>query len=575
MREALRELDQGTAEAEVTWRVEELAQSYSDLPAVAEHLRALGRDIVSHLDEFMPAEPPPGTDSDASFRPPTYDAATRYAVNVMVDYASDAGAPVVEEAHPTVPNLLGRIEYRQAYGMVSTDFTMLRPGALHRANGGYLLLEATDVLQEPHSWESFKRALRTGTIRFEPLQDGPGNVFTELPEPDAIPLDCRVVLMGDVDLYHHLYDVDPDFAELFKVKAEFADTMKRDGAGELGYARFVAKVAREEELLPFTADAVARVVDFGAREAEDASRLTTRLVDVADVLREADYWARKDGSARVEGSHLEHAVEQRIRRADLAREMAQESFLRDVVRVPTEGRLVGQLNALTVFDVGDCEFGTPVRVTARVHLGGGEVVDIEREVELGGPMHSKGVLILGGYITGRYLPDEPLAMAASLTFEQSGGYIDGDSASLAEVLALLSAISGLEIEQGIAVTGSVNQAGDVQAIGAVNEKVEGFFDLCAARGLRGQQGVIIPADNAQHLMLRRDVVEAAAGGRFHIFAVRNVDEGFELLTGLPAGESGPDGSFPEGTANRAVDDRLRRLAERRKQHPDDADDDQE
>lgn len=574
LREAIRTLDRTTAKAEVDWRVEELAATYADLPPVAAYLRSIGDDIVANLDGFLPQDDaPPETEV---WPGGTWDGRGRYAVNVLVD-AVEGGSPVVTEPHPTLPNLIGRIEYRQQYGAMSTDFTLIRPGALHKANGGYLVLEAADVLREMNSWEALKRALRTGEVRLEAVPDGAGTLTTEMPEPDPIALDCKIVLMGDLDLYHHLYEMDPDIAELFKVKAEFGDTMARDDAGEISYARFVSKVVTEENLLPLDAPAVARVIEYGARAADDAGRLTTRFADVADVIREADFWARKDGSSLVTAAHIDRANSQRLRRADLSRDLLLDAFLRDVVSLETEGKSIGQVNGITVYSVGDFDFGTPVRITARARLGGGEVVDIEREVELGGPMHSKGVLILGGFLGGRYLSEEQLAMAASLTFEQSGSFIDGDSASSAELCALLSAIALVPIDQGLAVTGSITQAGEVQAIGGVNDKIEGFFDVCRARGLTGTQGVLIPEANVQHLMLREDVIDAVTAGTFHVYPVRNVDDCMAILTGMPAGDRGADGEYGEGTVNRAVEDRLRRLAERRREihHGDGESDDEE
>lgn len=581
-RRALEALDREIGAGVVVGCLQDLRDSCGDVPEVGAFLDEVAADILDHLDLFRSSGGGGGDDggsdgaqsaaggdipdaAGARVRRLSDQRLSRYAVNVLVENAPRGGAPVVVESHPTLANLVGRIEYESRFGTLVTDFTHIKPGALHRANGGYLVLEAAEVLKQPFAWDALKRSLRTGEIRIEAPGDDGSTATTVTLEPEPIPLDCKVILVGAPSLYYLLHYADPDFPELFKVGAEFGVTMARSPESIRQYARLVATVASREGLLPFDRGAVARVVDHGARVAEDAQRLSTHFLTVTDVLREADYWARERQSEVVASQDVEQAIDARIRRSDMARELVHQAYERNIVLLDTSGAEVGQVNALTVVSRGIFSFGLPVRVTARVRLGSGDVIDIEREVELSGPLHSKGVLIMAGFLGGRYLPEEPLAMSASLTFEQSYNEVDGDSASSAELYALLSAVAELPLKQSMAVTGSVNQVGEVQAIGGVNEKIEGFFDICYQRGLTGEQGVLIPEANVQHLMLRADVIAAARAGKFHLFPIRHIDEGLELLTGLPAGERDVDGQYPEGTVNRLVEDRLRLLAEKRRE----------
>ena len=595
-RQALSRLDQEVALAELQYRMDALRERYQEFAPVVAYLEAVQIDILDHLEVFstqpeddggqgVPGQgqgpngddhqrPLPLSESGARIRRRTDRRLRRYAVNVLVDHGDSGddgggGAPVIAESHPTLGNLVGRIEHEQYMGALVTDFSLIRPGALHKANGGYLVLEAEELLKQPYSWDALKRALRNEVVRIESPGDEGNPTSTITLEPEPVPLDCKVILIGDPFLYFNLHENDPDFPELFKVAAEFGDSMRREVELDRLYARFIATVVNRENLIPFEADAVARVIEHSIRLSGDSCRLSTRFLDVTDLLREADYWAAKRNGANkseiVTRADVRKALETRVRRLDLFRERLQEQYARAVVLLDTTGEQVGRLNGLTVVERGDFHFGLPVRISATVRLGSGEVLDIEREVDLGGPLHSKGVLILSGFIHGRFLPDEQLAMSASLTFEQSYGEVDGDSASSAELYALLSALSGLPIRQSLAVTGSVNQSGQVQAIGGVNEKVEGFFDICRQQGLTGEQGVLIPVANVQHLMLRDDVVDAVRDGQFSVYPIRHVDEGIELLTGHPAGERDADGQFPDGSVNRLVEDRLRVLAEKRKE----------
>ena len=447
---------------------------------------------------------------------------------------SAGGAPVVEELHPTLRNLVGRIEHVWHRGLLSTDFRRLKAGALHRANGGYLLLDARSLLTEPFSWAALKRALKTRRIRFESVDDILSLTSTVSLEPDPIPLDLKVVLVGERWLYWLLAAFDPELAVHFKVLADFEDALDRAPAAEAGYAQMVAALARDASLQPLDAAAVARVIEHAARLAEDAEKLTLHVERVRDLLAEADFWARDAGRPVTTRDDVQRAIDEQIRRAGRLRERVQEAMLREIALIATSGSKVAQINGLSVLTLGDTSFGRPTRITARVRPGAGKLVDIEREVELGGPLHSKGVLILGGFLAGRYALDAPMSLHASLVFEQSYGGVEGDSASLAEACALLSALADAPLRQDLAVTGSINQHGEVQAIGGVNEKIEGFFDLCTARGLSGTQGVLIPAANAQHLMLRADVVEACAAGRFSVSTVASVDDALQALTGTAA-----------------------------------------
>jgi lon-related putative ATP-dependent protease len=562
----VKELHQEVGLFAVGHLIEELRQAYLDLPAVSAYLTSVQQDVIDNLDEFLGIrDTPPAAPAEASPpRPPTREAfSRRYQVNVVVDHSSTIGAPVIYEDHPTVQNLVGRIEHMAQMGTLVTDFNLIKAGALHRANGGYLILDARKVLLQPFAWEELKRALRSREIRIEVLGQTLSLVSTVSLEPEPIPLDVKVILLGERMLYYTLYQADPDFGELFKVAADFEDEMDRTADNHLLYARMIGTIARQEGLRPLDRAAVARVIEQSARLAGDAEKLTTHVHSIADLLREADYWAGEAQRHVIAAVDVQHAIDAQIRRLDRVRERTQEEIQRGTILIDTQGTAVGQVNGLSVLSMGQFAFGRPSRITARVRLGRGEVVDIEREVALGGPIHSKGVLILAAYLGARYAADRPLSLSASLVFEQSYGGVEGDSASSAELYALLSALADLPVKQGLAVTGSVNQRGQVQAIGGVNEKIEGFFDTCRAQGLTGEQGVLIPAANVKHLMLRHDVVAAVAAGQFQVYAVDTIDQGIELLTGVPAGERDNAGAFPAGSVNQRVEARLAELAEKR------------
>jgi lon-related putative ATP-dependent protease len=557
-REALRELDRNTTGAAIALMMDELRAGYCDFPDVVQHLDAVEQDIKENAEDFLtPAQPPQGTPMAAPVEQATTEARfRRYEVNVIVDNSGQQGAPVIYEDNPTHQTLVGRVEYMARFGALVTDFNLLTPGALHRANGGYLMLDAQRLLAGNFGWASLKRALNAGEIRTETLEQLLSMASTVSLQPEPIPLDVKVVLLGPPLLYYLLSGADDDFKDLFKIAADFDDRVARTPETTLLYARFIAGMARREKLLPFDRGAVARVIERAARLVGDADRLSARLREIVDLLQEADQLAAGAGKTTVTAAEVQKAIDAQFRRGDRIYRRLQEEIGRKTIRIETDGEQIGQVNGLSVMTLGGLSFGNPSRITARVRLGRGEVVDIEREVALGGPLHSKGVLILSGFLGGRFGNNRPLSLNASLVFEQSYGGVDGDSASAAELFALLSALAEAPISQSLAVTGSVDQLGRIQAIGGVNEKIEGFFDACGITGFTGRQGVIIPASNVKHLMLRQDVVAAAAEERFRILPIETVDQGLALLTGLPAGEPSENGSYPAGTINHRIAARL-------------------
>ena len=564
-REKMRDLNRDVTNHAVGHLIEELEKNWQDVESAVAYLEEVRRDVVEHAADFLPEPEQPqqmaamlsvqrhgAGGGQASFR--------RYQVNVLVDNSSTKGVPVIEEEHPTQPNLVGRIEHLSQMGTLVTDFNLIKPGGLHRANGGYLVLDARRVLMQPFAWESLKRSLRAGHIRVESPAESMGWVTTVSLEPEAVPLDVKVVLLGEPMIYFLLSMHDPDFKELFKVAADFADRMDRNTDALDGYARLLAGQVERERLRHLDKSAVARVVEQGARLASDAEKLTTHMASIVDLVRESNYWAGVNKSKVVSAKHVQEAIDAKIYRSDRYRERLQEEIQRGTLVIETDGAQVGQINALSVLQLDSFMFGRPSRISATVSMGKGDVVDIERQVELGGPLHSKGVMILESFLTSRFGQGGPMALTARIAFEQSYGGIDGDSASSTELYVLLSAISGVPINQAVAVTGSVDQKGNVQAIGGVNEKIEGYFDICDHRGLTGDQGVMIPAANVKHLMLRADVVAAVKAGTFHVWAVSTVDEGIEILTGTQAGEKGDNGEYPIGSVNRAVARTLRQFA---------------
>ena len=567
-RDAAQTLNRETTGFAIAHFIDELRRDYKDLPEVAQYLDAVERDIKENVDDFlMPAAGPPEAATSAPMPAPVVreldDARfRRYRVNVIVDNGGQRGAPVIYEDNPTHQTLVGRVEHLARFGALVTDFNLLVGGALHRANGGYLVLDALKLLTGNLGWASLKRALAAGQIRIETMEQLLSMASTVSLQPEPIPLDVKVVLLGPPALYSLLAANDEDFADLFKIAADFDDRVERTPATTLLYARLICGMTRRENLRPLDRAAVARVIEQAARLAGEADKLSASLRDFLDLLREADQLALDAGKPVIGVTEVEAAIDAQIWRGDRIYRRLQQEIGRNTIRIETDGDAIGQVNGLSVISMGKASFGTPSRITAQVRLGRGEVVDIEREVELGGPIHSKGVLILSGFLGGRFGKNRPLSLNASLVFEQSYGGVEGDSASAAELFALLSALGEAPIRQSFAVTGSVDQRGQIQAIGGVNEKIEGFFDSCRVTGFTGRQGVIIPASNVRHLMLRRDVVAAAAAGQFTILPMNTVDQGLELLTGIPAGTPDATGNYPAGTLNQRVAARLDAFAER-------------
>jgi lon-related putative ATP-dependent protease len=562
--ERVRQLNRDMILLSVGQPVEEITQRYGEFPKVVEYLGAVRTDVLENADDFRrPPEGAPGLlglGAQAAERE-----LRRYAVNLLVDRSGATGAEVVLADHPTYANLVGRIEHVQHLGSLVTDFTLVKPGALHRANGGYLVLDALKVLTQPFAWEALKRTLTRREIRIESLGELWGVASTVSLEPDPIPLAVKVVLLGERYLYYLLQALDPDFRRLFEVVADFEEAFDRTAETSRAFAGMVAGLARHDGLLPLERAAVARAIDYAARRAGDARKLSADVGTLARVLREADFLARQAKRTVVTAFDLESAMAGQRARSDRLRRRVHEAILRGTVLIDTAGAKVGQVNGLSVVELGEFPFAEPTRITATTRVGDGRVIDIQREVELGGAIHSKGVMILSQFLAARFSGNRPHSLAASLAFEQTYSQVDGDSASLAELCALLSSLAGLPIRQSLAVTGSVNQLGEVQAIGAVNEKIEGFFDICAARGLGGAEGVIIPAANVEHLMLREDVVAAAAGGKFNVYPVRHVDEAIELLTGVPAGDPELTAAGPQHTVNGRVAARLKEYAALRRE----------
>jgi lon-related putative ATP-dependent protease len=563
-RERIQRLDREVTAFTIGPMLDELREAYAGFPGVLEYLAAMQKDVVENVDTFRQLQAAERPELPAALarlvatQEPSLD---KYRVNLLVDNSQTRGAPLLYEVNPTYPNLIGRIEYQAQFGALVTSFTMIKPGVLHRANGGYLVLGAREVLTNPYAWDGLKRALKAGRVRIEDIGQEYRFMSTATLDPEPIQLDVKVVLIGEPALYYLLYAYDEDLRELFKVKADFAVVMDWTEETAQAYARFIGNVVREEELKPFAPSGVAGIIEQSARIVEDQKKLATRFGDVIDLVREASYWAGVNGRDLVTGEDVLKAVHTRIYRSNRIEESIREMIARGILLVTVDGDAEGQVNGLSVVPFGDYQFGRPSRITARISPGREGVVDIQRETKMGGPIHSKGVLILSGYLAGKYAVAQPLALSASIAFEQLYEGVEGDSAASTELYALLSTLSGYPIRQSLAVTGSVNQYGEVQAIGGVNEKIEGFYDVCRVLGLTGRQGVLIPADNVQNLMLRPDVVDAVRQGRFHIYPVDTIDQGIELLTGVPAGERQLDGRYATGTVNAAVERRLRELGE--------------
>ncbi len=551
-RSEMAKLDEGVARFTITHPVNELLSKYEELPEVIDYLKALAEDLVTNVEAFKT------TSKDGDLAAAMQVAGTesimrRYGVNLFVDNSDIQGAPVVYESNPNFANLVGRVEHQAVMGALITDFTMVRPGALHRANGGYLVLEAMSLLERPQAWDALKRALKERVVRVEEYAQSLGLISTAVLEPEPIPLNIKVVLSGASYLYYLLQNYDEDFDELFKIQADFDDRMTRDPEHIQEYAQFIAMMCRQQNLSPFTPAAVACVVDHSSRLVADQHYLSTRFRDISDLITESAYWARSNGNELVTDGDVRQAIAEKRLRGNRLEERLRDEIARGTMLISVKGERAGQVNGLSVLSLGNVEFGTPTRITARTFLGRGGVVDIEREARLAGPIATKAVMILTAFLSGRYAQTTPLSLHATLVFEQSYGGVEGDSASLAELCVLISAITGLPLRQELAMTGSINQHGDVQAIGGINEKTEGFYDTCVALGgLTGTQGVILPRANVAHLVLREDVAQAVAEGRWHLYPVETVDQALELLMGLPAGELDDQGAYPPDSINGRV-----------------------
>lgn len=539
--------------------VDELKVRYKGNKSAADFLKNIQKYIIENVDDFMPErECPTGGEGDdalamlfSRMNKPEEDKFAKFKVNVVVKNEKGAGAPIVHLDHPTQGNLVGRVERVQQYGALVPDFTLIKSGALHQANGGFLLIDARKLLLQPFAWDSLKRAIASKTIKIEAPSDETSFTTISL-DPEPIPLDVKVILTGDEDLYDVLSERDPDFGDYFKVEADFGMLMDRTHTNEIEYAKLIGSLSKKKKLRSLNRQAVAKVIEFSSRLAEDSEKLSAHIASIGDLLREADYWARKSKSNQIGKNHIEQAIDNQIYRSDRIKQAMLEQIDEGTILMDVVGTRVGQINGLVVYNFSRFSFGKPARITTQVRLGKGEFLNIEREIELSGPIHTKGVLILQSLIANRFAKYSPLSLSASIVFEQSYGGVDGDSASSTEYYCLISALTGIPIKQNIAVTGSINQFGEVQPIGGVNEKIEGFFDVCKHKGLSGDQGVVIPHTNVKNLMLREDILNAVDEGKFHIYAVDHVDDGIEVLTGIQAGVIDKNDKYPKGTVNAQV-----------------------
>ncbi|MBI5876321.1 MAG: AAA family ATPase [Chloroflexi bacterium] len=570
--EKLQALDRQVTLYIVSGLMEDLNEKYAQMPEVAGYLVAVQKDILENIGTFKGEQAAKGDGSPMSTPWLEELPFRKYYVNALVDNSKQEGLPVIVESNPTYNNLFGRVEKETQFGALYTDFTMIKPGSLHRANGGYLVVRAEDLLRNLFVWDGLKRALRSRTIEIEEVSERLGYLSTKTLQPQPVPLDVKVVLIGNPMTYQLLYAYDDEFPEIFRVKADFDTRMEASNGNTRDFIAFIATVCSKESLKHLDRTGVARLLEHAARLAEDQTKLSTHFGALADVIREAHYWALQANRPYIGADEIRKALDEKVYRARQAQDHIDEAIARDILLIDVAGATTGQVNGLSVLSLGDYAFGRPSRITASVTPGRDGVLDIEREVELGGPLHSKGVLILNGYLMERYGAATPLSLSARLVFEQSYDGVEGDSASSAELYALLSALAGLPIKQGVAVTGSVNQHGVVQAIGGVNEKIEGFYEVCLAKGLSGEQGVLIPQSNAAHLMLRDDVVEAVRAGRFHIWTVSTIDEGIAHLTGVPAGQPDENGQFPPETVDYRIMQKLIFFGESLKGFPDEDED---
>ena len=569
IREAIKKLNKEVALYAIGNQVQNLREKYQDNKDISSYLKAVENDILDNLTQFIRRGSGGQQQQQLAFPMPWLreEPYKKYNVNVVIDNSETTGAPVIMETNPTYHNLLGRTEKEAQFGTLTTDFTMIRAGSIQKANGGYLIIPVEDLLRNLFSYDGLKRDIRDKKMYIEEPEERYGFLSVKSLKPQPIPLSAKVILIGDPYVYQLMFSLDQDFRELFKIKAEFDISMPRNEEKISQYAAFVCGLCEKEKLKHLNGGALAKLVEYSSRIVEDQIKLSTQFSRVADVIREANYYASQDNSEFINAEHVKKSIEEKIYRSKLVQEKIQEMIARGFFLIDTHQHKVGQVNGLSVMGIGDFAFGIPSRVTASIGLGREGVVDIEREAKMGGPIHTKGVLILSGYINDKYARDKPLSLSGRLVFEQNYSGVEGDSASSTELYSILSALSGIPIKQNIAVTGSVNQKGEVQAIGGVNEKIEGFFEVCKFRGLNGEQGVMIPESNVQNLMLKEEVLDAVKAGQFNIFSVKTIDEGIEVLTGARAGQRQLDGIYEKDTINYLVDQALQVMADKLKEYP--------
>jgi lon-related putative ATP-dependent protease len=576
VKKSLETLERDAAISAVGHQIDDLKDKYREHEKITDFLEQVQEDILAHLEDFKGGEDAAAQSPIPYMKPPKAEPTyTRYEVNILVNNEECRGAPCVIESNPTYYNLFGRIEHKFQYGMAVTDFSMIKAGALHRANGGYIIIEVADLLKNLFSYDALKRSLRNREIRMEDIWEQYRLMTTTTLKPEAIALDVKVILIGNPYVYYMLYNLDEDYREMFKVKADFDSVMDRNGGSIAKYSEFVASKCKEEGLLHFDRSGMARVIEHGSRLAEHREKLSSKFSEISDLLRESHYWAKKDGCDAVSAGHVEKALWEKTYRNRRLDDRMREMMAEDTLIVETAGGRVGQVNGLAVLSMGDYSFGKPSRITAKTFAGKAGVLNIERETKMSGKIHDKAILIINNYLGGKYALRKPISLSASITFEQLYEMIEGDSATCAELYALLSSLGNVPLKQNIAVTGSMDQNGDVQPIGGVNEKIEGFFDLCHMRGLDGSHGVIIPRRNVRNLMLKKEVVEAARDGKFHVYPIDRMEDGIEILMAMPPGEPGENGDYPEGTLNHLVSKRLEEINEAMKPRKDDRKEEQE
>lgn len=566
LRQNVKKLDEKTGYDVINYYIKKLLNRYNHREEIRDYINNLEKDIVENIQRFRKTED--NQEKTAAFflrRSSEDNFQLRYRVNLFVNNSEAENAPIINETNPTLYNLIGAIEYKNEMGVLKTDFTQIKPGALHMANGGFLLLHTREILMQPYAWDALKRALKTGEINIENLSQQLGLAVTSTLKPEPIPLDLKVILIGDAYTYSLLYALDEDFKKLFKIMADFDTEMERNDENTLKMAKFIATHCKDVGLKPFDREAVCRVIQYSSRLADNQKKLTTRFSQVVEILYEADAWAQMDGSALVRLEHVEKAIQEKMDRNSKYEEKLNELFEDGTLLMDVTGEAVGQINGLVVMGTGEHSFGKPTRITVSTYRGKSGIINIEREVAKSGPIHSKGVYVLSGYLGAQYAQEQPIALTASISFEQNYSMIDGDSASSTELYGILSSIAKVPIKQSIAVTGSVNQKGEIQPIGGVNEKIEGFFDVCKIMGFTGEQGVIIPKQNVKNLLLKDEVIDAVRQGTFHIYAIGHVEEGIHILTGIPAGEANEHGEYPPDSINGRVIKRLKSMYEKAKE----------